>query len=128
MKRTLLFVGLILGMMVGCQQQLTADEILLKAMDAHGGIEAWKAAKEIMYRKQITLYDSLGGVASKETQFHRRRFGPEIYADMQWVEDSTRRKATYINGEIISRDADAILKQTYFQRIQVAQYVFWQPY
>lgn len=118
---------------LSCSTAINADELLLKGVEAHGGIQKWENIKEITYLKTTILYDSLGAVEKKVVQRHYNRFIPSFYAEMQWKEDAIPKKVVldqnviqiYYNDSIVN---DAVLAKKYYKNIVAANYVFWQPY
>jgi len=128
--------GIILSLAIccfSCQKEDKAKTIVLKALEAHGGIDAWKNAKELVYTKTTILYDSLGKVEHKLIQKHRNTFVPNFEAQMEWEEDSIVKKVTliddktkvYFNGE--EQDYTK-LQEKYSKAMIAANYVIWQPY
>ncbi|MHA7055680.1 hypothetical protein ACWGOQ_0000560 [Aquimarina sp. M1] len=118
---------------ISCKDQHKATEIVLKSLEAHGGIEKWKNAKELTYIKTTILYDSLGTIEKKITQTHKNRFKPKFLATIEWVEDTIRKKVILENGrtsvyfnDILQKDSK--LQETLHRSMIAANYVIWQPF
>lgn len=116
-----------------CKKELDPKEIVLKSLEAHGGIDRWKSAKELSYVKTTILYDSLGKVEIKTIQTHKNIFGAKLTAEMKWIEDSIVKTVLLKNDDISIyfngvEQKDLKLKEKYYRSITAANYVIWQPY
>ncbi|WP_299894176.1 DUF6503 family protein [uncultured Aquimarina sp.] len=116
-----------------CKKELDPEKIVLKSIEAHGGIDKWKSAKELSYVKTTILYDSLGSVEQKTIQTHKNIFGAKLTAEMKWIEDSIS-KIVLLKNDNISiyfngvEQKELKLKEKYRSAITGANYVIWQPF
>jgi len=118
---------------VSCKHTPNARDLVLRSLEAHGGIEKWKTAKELSYIKTTILYDSLGNVEKKIVQKHKNIFRPQFEAQMDWTEDSIRKQVVLRNDKIaVYFDGllqnDQNLQEKYYNAVIGANYVIWQPY
>lgn len=116
-----------------CKKELDAKEIVLKSIEAHGGIDKWKSAKELSYIKTTVLYDSLGKVEQKTIQTHKNIFGAKLTAEMKWIEDSVSKRVLLKNNNISIyfngvEQRELKLKEKYYRSVTAANYVIWQPF
>jgi len=70
------------------KKKITANEIVSKSIDAHGGLELWQKVDTLSFTKKTILYNQ-DGVEEKELTQHQSFYG-----------------GNFINGEIISIGAD----------------------
>ncbi len=135
MKRTAgrMLCSALLLLLCACATEKKATQIILDALEAHGGIEKWKNAKELSYLKTTILYDSLGNIEKKITQKHKNTFMPFFTAEMHWEEDSIHKKVIFEGGKTSVYHNDVLqnnrtLEDNYYKSIIAANYVLWQPY
>lgn len=133
--KTIFSVGLCFSMLNlhSCKTEKNPRTYILKALEAHGGIEKWENMTRISYTKTTLLYDSLGNKERELVQKHVNVFKPDFMATMSWSEQGVDKEVTLQNNEITIRFNDSIvddeeLKQKYFKSITAANYVLWQPY
>ncbi|WP_035085428.1 DUF6503 family protein [Aquimarina latercula] len=131
--KVFLIIPVILLSLQSCKNELNPKEIILKSLEAHGGLEKWKSVKEISYKKTTILYDSLGAIEKKIIQTHKNTFSPKFRAEMVWVENTVQKKVVFEDDKIsvyfdnvIQGDSD--LKEKYYKSVIAAHYVIWQPY
>ena len=123
------FFFLISGLM--CFAQMNAEELLLKALAAHGGDE-YKEVKSIVYEKRINHFDANGAVLDTVVENHMIDF-ENATSQFSWKqrEDEFTAKldqdsVTYkINGVDIL-DSSKVLRMK--NSLKAATYVFWQPF
>ena len=123
------FFFLISGLM--CFAQMNAEELLLKALAAHGGDE-YKEVKSIVYEKRINHFDANGAVLDTVVENHMIDF-ENATSQFSWKqrEDEFIAKldqdsVTYkINGVDIL-DSSKVLRMK--NSLKAATYVFWQPF
>ncbi|WP_405208650.1 hypothetical protein [Aquimarina sp. LLG6339-5] len=131
--KVFLIISVILLSLQSCKNELGPKEIILKSLEAHGGLEKWNSAKELSYKKTTILYDSLGVIEKKIIQTHKNTFSPKFKAEMVWVENTIQKKVV-LEDDIISVyfdnsiQGDPELKEKYYKSIIAANYVIWQPY
>ncbi|WP_299433426.1 DUF6503 family protein [uncultured Aquimarina sp.] len=116
-----------------CQNGSKTTEIVLKSLEAHGGIKKWESIKEISYLKTTILYDSLGNVEKKIVQKHKNIFSPKFRAEMNWTEDSIHKRVVLRDDKITVYFDDLLqndpkLQEKYYKAVIAANYVIWQPY
>ncbi|WP_128755198.1 hypothetical protein [Aquimarina sediminis] len=131
-KKSVVFLCL-MSFLSSCNTDLEPVQVVLKSLEAHGGIESWENAKEISYLKTTILYDSLGNVEKKITQKHINRFKPVFSAEMSWLEDSIQKRVVYTENKTSVFHGDSLqnegaLQDKYYKDIIAANYVLWQPY
>jgi len=117
----------------GCNSKIQPTIIIQNSLEAHGGIEKWKTAKELSYIKTTILYDSLGNVEKKIVQKHKNIFRPQFVAQMDWTEDSIHKQVVVENDKIAVYFDDLLqndhnLQEKYYKAVIAANYVIWQPY
>lgn len=98
-KRPVLVIIFIFLLISGCNSEMTAENVIKKTINAHGGKKLWKSFKHIEYSKIIVLYDSLGKIEKKIEQRHRNEFMPKRNL-MYWENSSEKIKAIQTNNEI----------------------------
>ena len=60
-----------ISFLFSCQKtELTANQILLKSLEAHGGLELWKKIDTLSFTKKTILYNQ-EGVKEKEITQHQ---------------------------------------------------------
>jgi hypothetical protein len=64
-----------ISFLFSCQKtELTANQILLKSLEAHGGLELWKKIDTLSFTKKTILYNQ-EGVKEKEITQHQSFYG-----------------------------------------------------
>jgi hypothetical protein len=114
-----------------CFAQITAEELLLKALAAHGG-NHYKEVKSITYQKKINHFDASGAVLDTVIENHTIDFVNST-SQFSWKEPGNDFIAIQnkdsvtlqING-VHTKDTSAILKIK--KSLKAATYVFWQPF
>ncbi len=126
-------ICVILLSLQSCKNELDPKEIILKSLEAHGGLEKWSSAKKLSYKKTTILYDSIGAIEKKIIQTHKNTFSPKFRAEMVWVEIAVQKKVVFEDDKISVYfdnviQGDPELKEKYYKSIFAAHYVIWQPY
>ena len=79
----LLFV---FNLFYSCQKkELTANAILLRSLEAHGGFDTWKTIDTISYHKKTTLYTKDGFKQKETNQYQSFYFGNSINGQISIV-------------------------------------------
>ena len=79
----LLFV---FNLFYSCQKkELTANAILLRSLEAHGGFDNWKTIDTISYHKKTTLYTKDGFKQKETNQYQSFYFGNSINGQISIV-------------------------------------------
>ena len=130
------FFGLLLLLsfsLTGCESEdPSADFILQKSLEAHGGMERWKKMKYIRYRKTTTSYDPTGVIEKKSVQHitHQRR--PK-QTEMIWENEGKSYQALKdTTGISLYKEGilqkDSLLLAQANTNLKAALYVYWQPF
>ena len=114
-----------------CFAQMNAEELLLKALAAHGG-DYYKEVKSITYQKRINHFDASGAVLDTVIENHTIDFinSTSQFSWKLWGDDFTAKQSKdsvtlQING-VHTRDTAKIIKME--KSLKAATYVFWQPF
>ncbi|SEM08559.1 hypothetical protein SAMN04487910_4106 [Aquimarina amphilecti] len=131
--KVLLVICVVILSLECCKSELDPRTIVLKSLEAHGGLEKWNRVKEISYKKTTVLYDSLGAIEKQIVQTHKNTFNPKFKAEMIWVEDTIQKKVILENDKISVYFDDVLqsspeLQKKYYNSITAAHYVIWQPF
>jgi len=130
------FFGLLLLLslsLTGCKSEDTsADFILQKSLEAHGGRERWKKIKCIRYRKTTTFYDPTGVIEKKSVQHITHQWRPK-QTEMIWENKEQSYRALkdttgislYKNGVL---QKDRLLLAQANTNLKAALYEYWQPF
>ena len=123
------FIFFIFGFM--CFAQMNAEELLLKALAAHGG-DCYKEVKSITYQKRINHFDASGAVLDTVIENHTidflnstSQFSWRLRGDDFTAIQSKDSVTLQING-VHTRDTAKIIKME--KSLKAATYVFWQPF
>ena len=125
---------LLLGLsLTGCESEdPSADFILQKSLEAHGGRERWKKIKCIRYRKTTTFYDPTGVIEKKNVQQITHQWRPKK-TEMIWENEGKPYRALkdptgislYKEGIL---QKDSLLLAQANTNLKAALYVYWQPF
>ena len=123
------FYFIISGFM--CFAQMNAEELLLKALAAHGG-DRYKEVKSITYQKRINHFDASGAVLDTVIENHTidflnstSQFSWRLRGDDFTAIQSKDSVTLQING-VHTRDTAKIIKME--KSLKAATYVFWQSF
>lgn len=123
------FIFFISGFM--CFAQMNTEELLLKALAAHGG-DRYKEVKSITYQKRINHFDASGAVLDTVIENHTidfinstSQFSWKLRGDDFTAKQSKDSVTLQING-VHTRDTATIIKME--KSLKAATYVFWQPF
>ena len=130
------FFGLLLLLsfsLTGCESEdPSADFILQKSLEAHGGMERWKKMKYIRYRKTTTSYDPTGVIEKKSVQHITHQWRPK-QTEMFWEnEGKSYRALKDTTGISLYKEGilqkDSLLLAQANTNLKAALYVYWQPF
>ena len=114
-----------------CFAQMNANELLLKALAAHGG-DRYKEVKSITYQKRINHFDASGALLDTVIENHTidfvnstSQFSWRLRGDDFTAKQNKDSVTLQING-VHTRDTATILKME--KSLKAATYVFWQPF
>ena len=133
MKISVLTLAFATIVSTACNQSLSPDGIVQKAVNAHGGKEKWEKIIELEYEKTTVVFDSLGKKISKAHQRHVNRFKPSFSSEMHWTENDTLKSAFYQDSKtkLFAGGVwlpNEILEKKYKKDMDAALFVFFQPY
>lgn len=129
--RSHLIIGFLLFFFWNCQSEPTADQILQRSIQAHGG-KSWSAFSYVSYLKHTTLLDKNGIVEKKVLQKITHQWKP-FKTKIEWESQGNKQLAIldqsgvrfYQNDELQS---DSTLIEKTRNNLNAAFYVFWQPF
>ncbi len=130
------FFGLLLLLsfsLTGCESEdPSADFILQKSLEAHGGMERWKKMKYIRYRKTTTSYDPTGVIEKKSVQHITHQWRPK-QTEMFWEDEGKSYRALKdTTGISLYKEGilqkDSLLLAQANTNLKAALYVYWQPF
>ena len=130
------FFGLLLLLsllLTGCEsEEPSADFILQKSLEAHGGIERWKKMKCIRYLKTTTFYDPTGVIEKKSVQHITHQWRPK-QMEMIWENKGKSYRALKdTTGILLYKEGilqkDSLLLAQADTNLKAALYVYWQPF
>lgn len=120
--------------LISCSnKKLTAEEIVLKSIEAHGGLDSWNNIKQLSFDKETTLFFEDGSVEIKTDQFQLFGFQPILFGKIEWESNANDIVITYNEEEVSKTINDSIItssdeleraKNSFF----AAQYVIVQPF
>ena len=67
--------------------EAAALDIIHKCIDAHGGLEKWKALTDMSYKKNFVLFDEAGAVERMVTQHHEYDLTTDKQYKIMWKEN-----------------------------------------
>lgn len=127
------FMGCCL-LLFSCEPQtMSAEAIVLKSVETHGGLDAWQAVKQISFDKETKLFREDGSVESHIEQFQLFQQNGTLFGKIEWEEDAVDMRiiydknttVKYVNDSIVE-DVNALKKAE--NRFFAAQYVMNQPF
>lgn len=117
-----------------CQvEQLTAKQIIEKAVEAHGGLASWNNIEQLSFDKETTLFNEDGSIEIKTDQFQLFRTKPKLFGKIEWENNGEDIVIVYDNEQVSKTINDSIItseeelikaKNSFF----AAQYVIVQPF
>jgi len=122
----LLFFG---GIIMSCSPP-TGEEIVLKSLEFHGGLDRWENYEQLSYLKHSTLFYQDGSVESDVTATYTHTFTPAISSSKKWIKNDTVYSYKLTNNP--EQDVANFIDQTAYIKakndLDGAFYVVWQPY
>ncbi|MCH2194148.1 hypothetical protein [Kordia sp.] len=124
---------ILLVVVCSCRPELTAEEVLQKSLDAHGGKALWETPKVLIYEKTTTFYDSLNKFESVKKQTFHNTLQPTFTSKVKWMEEDVEKrivfdgKDTFVFTDGYQITDDSVVKAAH-KEIMGAQYILWQPY
>lgn len=104
MKRKIrFFFGFfLLTLMIGCSSnpEKKAKEIIEKAVEAHGGQEAWDQLESLKFRKKTKLLFEDGALESETDQWIQLRMKPFFEGSISWTSDSLEHISTFDGSQM----------------------------
>jgi len=74
------FFVLLSILILGCKQEqkLTAQYIVERSIEAHGGMDNWNSIKSLQFQKEVILYEADGTIETETNQFQTFEFSPVL--------------------------------------------------
>ena len=112
---------------------LTAEQIIGKAIETHGGLDKWNAVKQLSFDKSVTLFNEDGSIEIATDQFQLFQFGDKLFVKLEWEQDGNDMQIIYENDKISKIVNDSIVNdEAELSRAKnavfAAQYVVSQPF
>ena len=118
-----------------CQKEtnITAKQIVEKAVDVHGGLTNWKNVKQLSFDKTVTLFNEDGSVELKTEQFQLFQFQPKLFVKLEWEQNGQDMQILFENDEVSKKVNDSLVTdEDELQRAEnavfAAHYVVCQPF
>lgn len=121
-------------LLYGCDSKgLSANEIVSKSIEAHGGLGAWKNIKQISFDKETKLFKEDGSLESHTEQFQLFQQNASLFGKIEWEHNNDDILILFENGKVSKYVNDSIVddieelkkaKSSFF----AAQYVINQPF
>ena len=122
-------------MFLGCQSdsKLSAEAIIEKTIQAHGGIEKWQDVKQLSFDKSVTLFNEDGSTEISTDQFQLFRFGEKLFVKLEWEQEGNDMQIIYENDKVTKMVNDSIVtNEAELARAEnavfAAHYVVCQPF
>lgn len=114
------------------EPQITAEKVLQKSIQAHGGENLANKIKSIHYNKSTKLFDANGQLESHVSQKIVHQWSPFL-TKINWeneeksyvAQKKSDEVSLYINGQLIK---DTLKINQTKSSLDAALYVFWQPF
>ncbi|MEM6632656.1 MAG: hypothetical protein AAF694_23490 [Bacteroidota bacterium] len=105
-----------------------AKELLEKALESMGGLDAWNSIETLSFQKEFTLYKEDGAIEQSTLQGHTYQFIPETFIRIEWSQDDAEQEITYdgakvkktINGTPDTRSSPSSIESALFSSTFVA--------
>lgn len=126
--------GLFLVLMLSCSQHTNeAEALVMKSIEAHGGLKEYEKLKAISFVKTTRLFLEDGSLESEVTQKQTFHLKPDYRVQIEWKNKEKKHLIFYdgkrviktVNGEII-KDSLQVVKAENVAK--AASYVFFQPF
>lgn len=124
--------GWILVLLVGCVSctDESAEAIVLKSMEYHGGLASWEATDKLSYLKTTRLYGADGNLESESNIVYTHPLYKDLPASMRWL-DGAQLKAFKLDstgGIKANFELTAADSIRYKESLRTAPYTLCQPY
>ncbi len=127
---------LLLLTLIGCDppkstDAISAEQIIKRSIERHGGQFAWNNLESIAYQKTTILFDSSGIETSRITQHHRFKLKPELSGTIKWAEKTDSITITYQEGKAtryVNQVEDTTSGETSKNVVMASLYVLFQPF
>ena len=119
---------------IGCQNSIpTAQKIIEKSIEAHGGQEEWENVKQISFDKETTLFLENGEIEIKTEQFQLFNFGRKSFGKIEWEHNGNDIMILFDEGKISKTVNDSLIDdeddiQSATNSFWAAQYVMNKPF
>lgn len=120
--------------LIGCaNKELSADEIVSKSIEAHGGLGAWKTIQQISFDKETKLFREDGSVESHTEQFQLFQQKSSLFGKIEWENNNDDILIVYEKDKVYKYVNDSVVvdagelkkaRNSFF----AAQYVINQPF
>lgn len=81
-------------------QDVQARQLLRKAIERAGGLEAWNNLQTLHFEKYYALYDSTGAMEIEARQTHDYRFQPNQQINISWNAGGALHRMVYENEKV----------------------------
>lgn len=118
----------------GCSsKELSADKIVSKSIETHGGLDAWKTIQQISFDKETKLFQEDGSVESHTEQFQLFQQESSLFGKIEWENNNDDILIVYEKNKIYKYVNDSAVvdagelkkaRNSFF----AAQYVINQPF
>ena len=125
-------LGILVLLLIGCISctEESAEDIVLKSMEYHGGIAAWEAVDELSYLKTTKLYKADGSLESETSIVYHHPLYRDLPASMRWLDDSQLKAFKLDSAGVIKANFDLTAKDStrYRESLRTAPYTLCQPF
>lgn len=127
------FMGLVIVLFSCDDKELSADEIMSKSIETHGGLDAWKNVKQISFDKETKLFNEDGSVELHTEQFQLFQQSSSLFGKIEWENNNDDILIVYEKDKVYKYVNDSIVvnidelkkaRNSFF----AAQYVINQPF
>jgi len=94
-----------------CKQitKVSANEIVEKSVEFHGGLKLWKQNNSLKFDKKIILYTRDGTIESKQIQYQKFDYKNGLSGELKWLKDRNKISIRYKEGKVFKRINDSII-------------------
>jgi hypothetical protein len=110
---------------IGCaSKQLTADEIVNKSIEAHGGIETWSKLKHLEFDKETIFYNQDGTIEKEVKQHQLFILKPSLEGAL--LSKGAKKNDLYYHGDSFSKIIkDSVFMVTDSAELEIAKNTFF---
>jgi|TARA_Y100000385_G_scaffold74023_1_gene74696 hypothetical protein len=121
-------------LLLGCSDTaITAEEVVMKSIENHGGLTSWQRVKQLSFVKETTLFFEDGTVENKINQLQSFHLKTNFSGSIKWQENEKNIVISFNDNEISKIINDSLV--TSFIELEearnsffAAQYVVGQPF